>query len=59
MERKHCIDCKHWEPRRGRVGRCKVWEPRQRKDGSLTYNYYEASHFAGKKKFEEKENDEK
>lgn len=55
MKRQHCIDCKNWEPRRGRVGKCKVWEPRMRREGTLTYNYYEASHYACKKKFEEKE----
>ena len=51
----HCRDCKHWESRKGNAGKCKVWEPRKFKSGSLSYNYYEASHYACKKKFEPKE----
>lgn len=58
MKRDHCRDCKHWRQRgKGAAGKCAVWEPRVFKNGSLSYNYYEASHYACKKKFEAKMED--
>ena len=55
---KKCRDCRHWQPRKGQIGKCALWVPRMHKNGTLTMNYYHGSQTACKKKFKLKEENE-